>query len=210
MKHIFTFSTGVKPCGLRASTILVMLMMFVQTSCGPLSKGTHLVEYLDDAKYEEYFSTKRESAARKISEAGITDEVKGGPFLYYSVGNIWVAVHRIGDNFNVLTGTDKISSRYSMLSGKREMGSLFDFARSWGGYRYRYRESRPLPMGNYCAVFDGDGNILIEFDSPTASATRRMGGKPWGGMGGPKMRRLPFTPGQKKVLDDLISKALYG
>ena len=143
---------------------------------------------------------KRESAVRKISETGIADEVKGGPFLYYSVGNIWVAVHRIGDNFNVLTGTDQISSRYSMLSGKREMGSLFDFARSWGGYRYRYRESRPLPMGNYCAVFDGEGNILIEFDSPTASATRRMGGKPWGGMTGPKMRRLPFTSGQKKVL----------
>jgi hypothetical protein len=28
-------------------------------------------------------------------------------------------------------------------------------------------------------------------------------------MTGPKMRRLPFTSGQKKVLDDLISKALY-
>ena len=191
------------------TALLLLLHILFNVSCSTPSKGPHLIEYLDDAKYEEYFSPKRESAVRKISEAGIADEVKGNPFLYYSVGNIWVAVHRNGDNYNVLTGTDTISSRYSMMSGKREIASLFDSASSWGGYRYRYRESRFIPMRNYCAVFDGDGDILLEFDSLTASATRRMGAKPWTGIAGPKTKRLPFTSGQKKVLDNLISMALY-
>ena len=118
MTIYFKAPLRIKPEGYTVLILLIPLLLSV--SCSTLSKGPHLVEYLDDTKYEEYFSTKRESAARKIADAGIADEVKGGPFLYYSVGNIWVAVHRIGDNFNVLTGMDKISSRYSMLSGKRD------------------------------------------------------------------------------------------